>query len=93
MKGYRFYLEYDSPAKKRKGQDQGNVLAFDVDSPWWIEDDNYAHGCVAAVSFVPDSPVCFTTCYESYLHRNCKRISEKQARVIHPALFAYLDAP
>lgn len=92
MKGYRFYLEYDSPAKKRKGQDQGNVLALEIGDTW-IEGHNRMYGCISALLFVPDSPVCGSSCSWEYLRDNCKRISEKQARVIHPALFAYLDAP
>lgn len=92
MKGYRFYLEYNSKQDKRKGKDQGNVLAFPIDSPWWVN-GGYMHDCLSAVLFIPDSPVCWSSCSWEFLRENCKRISEKQARIIHHALFEYLDRP
>lgn len=90
MKGYRFYLEYKTPAHKRKGQDTGTVIAINWQNRW------PGHECVmvdaiGAVYYQPNSSVASTTASFDYIHDNCKRISEKRAREIHPALFEYLD--
>jgi hypothetical protein len=87
MKGYRFYLEYAKPSYKKKatvknpGKHQGNVFALQIGS----------NGGMGAVMFYPNSPVTSTTIESGYLRNNCKRISEKLAREIHPNLFYYLD--
>ena len=33
MKGYRFYLEFESPKSKRRGEHTGNVFALFTASP------------------------------------------------------------
>ena len=95
MKGYTFYLEYPTLRDKRKairkelGNHSGNVLA--VYGDWFNIDHYYKKECVSSVYDKPNSEVCTSSCDGEYLTTNCKRISEKQAREIHPKLFQYLD--
>lgn len=96
MKGYRFYLEFESPKSKRRGEHTGNVFALFTASPpyysyvteglsIWVQEG------AGAVFFEPDSPVCGCSISLEYLQTRCKRISESKAREIHPRLFDYLD--
>lgn len=94
MKGYRFYLEYETPADKRRGTVKrpgphtGNVVAVDLETPAWP-------GRVLALSSIfsyADSQVCWGEVSWDYLQANCRRIPEALARAIHPALFERLDA-
>jgi hypothetical protein len=95
MKGYRFYLEYsDSKAKRRSGkgasgEHKGTVIAVDPDGFWGGH--AYIHEAVGAVLDYPNSPVATTGCVPEYLREQCKRISETEARRIHPELFRFLD--
>lgn len=90
MKGYRFYLEYTSRATKRANQDNGNVIAIMPENSWLTE-DGYMVSAIGTVFSAPNSQVAGCTASWDYIHDNCKRISEKRAREIHPALFEYLD--
>ncbi len=94
MKDVRFYLEFDSATKKRRGQHSGNVFALFVG--YEPQMDQYALGKwvqagVGAVMFHPNSPVCGCSTSLERLRVECKRISEARAREIHPELFSYLD--
>lgn len=91
MQGYRFYREAASPADKRAGRTIGTVFAVFVP-----EQVTYgpAGACVAGIGGVydrPDSPVCGTDAAVAYLRTHCTRISEAEARALHPALFTVLD--
>jgi hypothetical protein len=96
MKGYKFYLEYPNQAEKNKGtrkqlgMHSGNVLAV-LDNTKHSENGHIFVDCVAAVRFHSNSPVEHTTAHIDYVHENCKLISEKLAREIHPELFKVLD--
>ena len=101
MKGFRFYLEYRSKADKRKGKHAGNVLALEVQEDngrgagvpvGYFSGEQYVYSCIAAVYFHPNSGVCWTAVAPDVLSEKYKRISEKQAREIHPAMFKYLDS-
>jgi hypothetical protein len=48
---------------------------------------------LAALFVRPNSPVAGTGVALGYVRQKCKRISEAQARTIHPALFERLDEP
>jgi hypothetical protein len=86
MKDIRFYLEHDTPAKRRKGEHNGNVFAACVpDSRPRIGWEG-----LGAIFEHPNSPVAYTSCDAGYL-RQCKRISEAKAREIHPRLFVVLE--
>lgn len=87
MTGTRFYLEHDDRKGRRAGKHNGNVFAAFV-----ANGRNYMGGYdgMGAVHFHPNSPVAGTGCSLEYL-RLCKRILERLAREIHPALFEALD--
>jgi hypothetical protein len=88
MKGVRFYEEYNSPADKRKGKSTGNVIAV------FFENPNNAHSYEGLASLIdqPNGPVCSTIVGYGYLRTQCKRIPERKAREIHPAMFERLDS-
>ena len=95
MKGYRFYEELEN--KGRKGErSAGNVVALileqDERGHWWpIYMPTFAVECICGLFAEPNSPVCGGQTARSYLWDKCRRVSEKRAREIHPALFEYLD--
>jgi hypothetical protein len=95
MRGYRFYLEHDSPTEKRKGKHRGTVFALSVKSP--LRYDKHADGkwCqegAGSVFNTPNSPVCWCETSIKRLRDVCKKISEAEARKIHPALFQHLES-
>ncbi|KKN85800.1 hypothetical protein LCGC14_0276070 [marine sediment metagenome] len=104
MIGVRFYLDYVSAQRKRKGQHAGNVIAAHVITSGrsWSHVGTVSKGetgkilfsveCIAAVYASPNSPVCSSSVSRTYLQESCKFISEGKAREIHPALFERLDA-
>ena len=97
MKDITFYLEYPNRTEKNKatrknvGNHRGTVLAVDK-KQWWVRDNEINMDAYGALRDIPNDVVCGTTCSEPYLRSNCKRISEKQAREIHPMLFQYLES-
>lgn len=93
MKDFRFYLEYESPAKKRKGEDRGNILAVFTDKEFWFMiGDEWVTECISSLMDTPNcANICGSQVSLSYLRMKCKRVSEQKAREIHPNLFAYLD--
>jgi hypothetical protein len=93
MKGFKFYLEYESPAKKRKGEHAGTVVAaFTGDEYQFIKDGEWMRECIATLTDSPNCPwVCSVNVSDEYLRKNCKRISEQKAREIHPNLFSILE--
>jgi hypothetical protein len=100
MKGIRFYLEYTTPADKNRatrkepGNHEGNVFAAFVENGVFYGGDTWAqYEGLGAVYFHPNSAVASTSAPLSYLSTYCLRISECQAREIHPRLFEWLDDP
>ena len=91
MKGYRFYLEFGSQSAKRKNQHRGTVFAAHVESKPHKSGDQWCQEGAGAVFDAPDSGVCWCAASCEYLRQNCKRISEQEARKIHPRLFQYLE--
>ena len=97
MNGYRFYLEFDSKAAKRKsGRENtghtGNCLALAADREFtYIMNGGIFTEGLTAVYFSPNSPVNWSSVHWDYLREKCKRISESKAREIHPELFQRLD--
>lgn len=92
MKGVRFYLEHDTPAKKRRGDHSGNCVAIMSGTQPYQTGGNMHIETLAAVYARPNSPVATTGYSVKRLNNFCKRISEAEARKIHPALFRRLDA-
>lgn len=96
MKDFTFYLEYPNKTEKRKatrkslGLHTGNCIA--VYEPTKLEQYkiNRCFECASAVMGVANSPINWGAVSPEYLTETCKKISEKQAREIHPELFNYL---
>lgn len=89
MKDVRFYEEF---LDKRKKQSAGTVVAAFVGNGLYKSGGAWCYDAVGAVHRFPNSPVASTGVARDYLRENCKRVSEKQAREIHPVLFQFLDA-
>ena len=96
MRGVKFYLEYPNNAEKRKatrtnlGNHEGNVIAV-LDNGLYISGGEPVEDTLSGVFYRPNSPVATTGVSWQYLRERAKRISEKQAREIHPELFLRLD--
>lgn len=87
--GIRFYLEFNSSIERRKGISAGNVFAA-----FTCNGRNHDGGYdgVGAVFLYPNSPVASTGTSFGYQNSfRLKRISQTQARAIHPNLFYALD--
>lgn len=94
MKGYRFYEELRH--KHRKGEEsKGTVVALytgeGIESPEIVSVFRHHPEACVAVFDRPNSPVCWSGVSWEYLYECCRRISEEEARAIHPALFERLD--
>lgn len=98
MKGYRFYSDSASTYAKRHNKHRGSVIAIDLDDRgrpigrMHHTGKDYMIECTAGMFDWPDSGVGGTSVSQDYLRKRCKRIPEKLAREIHPALFAWLDS-
>ncbi len=90
MTGIRFYQEFRDNSKRQPG---GTVVAALVFSDGYWSGGVWCYEAIAALFDQPNSPVAGTGVARDYLRRRCKRISEAQARTIHPALFERLDQP
>lgn len=88
MKGVRFYEEY---LDKRKTSTSGNVIATNEETRKESLLLTGAIECLASVHNEPNSPVASSHVSEQYLRSHCKRISEDDARRLHPQLFERLD--
>lgn len=97
MKDVRFYLEYPSKREKNKatrkqlGNHSGNCLAVFYRDYFFDSNNQCVLSAVGAVQDIKNNPCCFTSASPEYVSDNCKRISEAQAREIHPNLFQYLE--
>lgn len=89
MNGVRFYADYSNKKAKRKGGDAPNALAIFVDASQ-VEDGERTYDAVAAMFEHKNSGVGSTGVSRGYLRESCKRISEDEARRIHPNLFVLL---
>lgn len=90
MTGYRFFEEYRDPACLLRS---GNVIAVDYSDTSFVQ-----HGGVCYRAVVPQPPraspnsaVGMELFNAEYLGARCRRVSEAQARLIHPRLFEYLE--
>jgi len=97
MKDFRFYLEYPNKKEKRKatrkmlGNHTGNCLAVFTNVKEHLLPDLKSIETIAAVYFHANSDCCLSSASFDYIQKKCKRISEQQAREIHPKLFSYLE--
>lgn len=96
MKGFKFFLEYENTKEKNKGTRKnpgnhtGNVVAI-IDGTLKVWHDGASYDGFGGVYYTRNSPVASTSVAPGYLRERCKRISESQAREIHPELFKFLD--
>lgn len=96
MNGVKFFLEYENKSEKNKGtrknpgNHSGNVVAV-LDDTLKRWNDGYSYDGFGGIYYTRNSPVASTSVSPDYLREKCKRISEKQAREIHPNLFGFLD--
>lgn len=97
MKGIRFYLEYPNQAEKRKatradlGNHSGIVIAT-LEGTEQVTKDGPVIDALSGLSDRPNAPVAGGVVSLEYLRERAKRISEGQAREIHPELFRRLDS-
>jgi len=84
MNGIRFYLEFTDTSKRKPG---GTVVAALVGNRLFWSTGKVCYEAIAAVFDWPNSPVAGMGVACDYLRQRCKRISEANARTIHPALF------
>lgn len=85
MTGVRFYHEFLNP---RRTISAGTVIAVAFNNCIPPTDELE---CISAVYYEPNSPVASGAVSQSFLRKWCKRISENEARQIHPRLFEYLN--
>lgn len=95
MKDFRFYLEFPDPkTKKRSGKNHvgnsGSVIAIVPETLAQRMDGKY--DAVGGVFDHANSQPASTSASTEYIRTMTKRIPERLARQIHPALFEYLDA-
>ena len=90
MKGIRFYLEYRSTYAKRKRQHSGTVFAAFIANGVHPMKGGGWEG-LGAITNDPNSDVCGSAASWEYLRKRTRRISESEARQIHPKLFSRLD--
>lgn len=91
MKDYRFYIEYSTPRNKRKNHNGINCIAVYTDKDAANPGHYMALSAVLAHPEPNTSALCWGEVSYEYLISNCKRVSEQQARLIHPHLFERLS--
>lgn len=91
MKGYYFYVEFNTPKDKRKNKNNGNCIAINNESRFISNGELCYNGLSAIQNVVPDScHLCWSNISQGYLRSNCKRVSMGVAKAIHPNLFKLL---
>ena len=88
MNGIRLYLEFTDKSKRQPG---GTVVAALVLNGSYCSSGRICYEALAALFDWPNAPVAGTGVACDYLRQKCQRISEANARIIHPALFERLD--
>lgn len=91
MKGIRFYEEFETARDKRARQSTGNVLAVIAENGVFMSGRIACYEAVGAVYYWPNSACASTSVAVDILRARFRRISEEQARALHPRLFDYLD--
>ena len=88
MKGVTFYAEYPTEAEKRAGGSIFTVLAktskwdYQYERGSWADAVTCEYGCGNNRNHFT-----VTSVEKAYIRKNCTRISEAQARLIHPEIF------
>lgn len=89
MDGIRFYAEYPDAHTRRQRGIASNVVAMLTGPEHRCSDGSQEALC--AVFDWPNAPVNLSAVSFEYLRTRCKRISEAEARKIHPEMFKRLD--
>lgn len=98
MKDHRFYIDFKSPDAKRKAGARKNITVLPEGATCAVL---YPSTCIAANQYRTtglgavygdgDTPnLCHTDYCQRYIHESMKKISEAQARLLHPNLFKVL---
>jgi hypothetical protein len=82
-------LDLDPETGRAYGQSQ---MTFPNGCPGKPGPSIWVMECTAAILSEPNSPTAGTMVSIDVLRRNYRRVSERVARKIHPALFAWLDS-
>ncbi len=90
MKGIRFFEEFRNSAKTTT---MGTCVALFVCNGAYMSGTQICYEALSGLFDQPDSPVCSGGVSLSYLRSRCKRVTEQEARKIHPALFKRLGEP
>ena len=90
MNGIRFYEEFTDLAKRKS---VGTVVAALVLNGNYWSGGKVCWEAIAGLFDQPNSPVAGTGVALDYLRQKCKRISQRKARTLHPALFQRLEQP
>lgn len=88
MKGVRFYEEFSS---KRRGISEGNCIAVLAANGYQVVDGDRIYDAIVAPFGRPNCSPSSGSVASGYLRKKCKRVTEAQARKIHPRLFQLLD--
>ncbi len=92
MRDMRFYEEFQDRHRTRS---RGTVIAVNVATEEITKAYNgkryRIYEAIASVYDYPNSPVAVSGTSTLYLRAACRRISEANARELHPRLFAYLS--
>lgn len=88
MRGMTFYAEYTDSARKLP---TGNIVAVEREYSRWDKfAGSFVYEAVGALFSRPNSPVAGTSVAQSYIDSNCRKVTEDEARRVHPRLFEYL---
>lgn len=89
MRYVRFYQEFTD---RRRKTASGNVLAVLHGNGFYPDSEGRpTYEAVVALYDYPNSPVVSGSVRMQYLRTRCKRITEAEARLIHPQLFVVVD--
>ncbi|MGO8931249.1 MAG: hypothetical protein ACLQU3_30710 [Limisphaerales bacterium] len=90
MSGICFYQEFSDKSKRTSA---GTIIAALVCNGLYWSSGKVCYEDIAGLFDRPNSLVAGTGVARDYLRQKCKRISEANARTIHPALFERFDQP
>lgn len=93
MKGFTFYIEYKNKSEKRKNINGINCIAAITENKPFKSSNDYCYDALGTFmeDTIPnDNRLCWGNYSLDYIQENCKRVSEKEAREIHPNLFNHL---
>ena len=91
MQGFTFFEEYRDESMQASS---GNVIAVDLAAGSFVQPGGVCYRAVVPCRGehdLPNSPVTMSLFNAEYLGMRCRRVSEDDARKIHPRLFEFLE--